>query len=189
MYKTLWVTVVWILWKTAEFSLSMQIQRRPTDHSILSESIIKVRTSGRYCLRESSSPWSDWARYLKLRCAEAVWESRLSPPAGPSGNHTWSSAASGPVLSSLCHSRRHNHTCLIPENRKRMSVMEKWEKNSGLIFSRCISERHITKINTMHLSEIQGIFQMDWQWNLTILKTIWFWKASLDSLSKVSVLV
>ncbi len=77
---------------------------------------------------------------------------------------------------------------------KRMSVMEKWEKNSGLIFSGHIfsghiSELHITKINTIHLNKRQGIFEMDWQWSLTILENNLFWRVSLDSLSEVNVLV
>lgn len=124
------------------------------DHSIFSKSFAKICTSGHYCLRESSSLWSDWVQYLKLRCAGAVWESRPSPPAEPSGNRTWSSPAFGPVPSSLCRSRRRNHTCLIPERRKNiMSVMERWEKKRELIFSRHLGELHITKINTTHLNK------------------------------------
>lgn len=69
---------------------------------------------------------------------------------------------------------------------KRMSVMEKWEKNSGLIFSGHISELHITKINTMHLNKRQGIFEMDWQWSLTILENNLFWRVSLSVRSSCS---
>lgn len=64
----------------------------------------------------------------------------------------------------------------LREEKKIMSVMERWEKTRELIFSRHLSELHITKINAMHLSKRQGIFEMDWQWNLTILGKYFFFE-------------
>lgn len=91
---------------------------------IFFEFSIKICTSGCWGLQGSSSPWSDWVRYPKLRCAGAVWESRLLPPAGPSGNRTWNSPAFWPVPSSLYHSHRRNHTCLTPKSRNKEHVSD-----------------------------------------------------------------
>lgn len=118
----------------------------------------KVHTSEHYCLLWSSSLWSDWVLYLKLQYAGAIWESRPSPPAGPSGNCRWSSPAFAPVPSSLCHSHRRSHICLIPVNKKRKPVTERQGKKRKLISPTHRSELHVTEINTIYISVTEKIY-------------------------------
>ncbi len=68
---------------------------------------------------------------------------------------------------------------------KRMSVMEKWEKNSGLIFSGHISELHITKINTIHLNKYKVYLKWIGSEVLRYWKIIYFEESALTLCQKL----